>query len=88
MTRRSKIIDSEARPLRGLDRLFRTAFVIIPIGVIGNVAFSYFTTDRSFFATIVDELRRREREGGWRIIGRVRLGESLFYTRTSGGAGS
>lgn len=54
MTRRSKIIDSEARPLRGLDRLFRTAFVIIPIGVIGNVAFSYFTTDRTFFATIVD----------------------------------
>lgn len=42
----------DRRPFRGLDRLFRTTFIIIPIGVLGNVLFSYLTTDRSFLRTV------------------------------------
>jgi glycosyltransferase 2 family protein len=43
---------------RGLDKLFRTAFLIIPIGVIGNVAFSLFVTDREMLAAIGEFDRR------------------------------
>ena len=38
--------------VRGLDRLFRTALVIIPIGVIGNIAFSLLVTERALLATL------------------------------------
>ncbi len=37
---------------RGLDRLFRTALVIIPIGVAGNIAFSLLVTDRAMLAAV------------------------------------
>ena len=38
--------------VRGLDKLFRTALVIIPIGVVGNIAFSLLVTDREILSTI------------------------------------
>jgi len=37
---------------RGLDKLLRTAFIIIPIGVIGNVGFSLLVTDRTLLASV------------------------------------
>jgi len=37
---------------RGLDKLFRTAFLIIPIGIIGNIVFSLLVTDRELLAAI------------------------------------
>lgn len=37
-------------PGRGLHRLFRTSLIIIPIGVLGNLAFSLATTNRAMFA--------------------------------------
>jgi uncharacterized protein (TIRG00374 family) len=43
-----------APPRRGIARLFRTALVLIPIGVLGNVAFSYATTDRSVLHSLAD----------------------------------
>ena len=42
----------ERPPLRGLDRLFRTTLVIIPVGVLGNIAFSLLTTERSMLAAL------------------------------------
>lgn len=38
--------------VRGLDRLFRTALVIIPLGVIGNIVLSLLTTDRELLTTL------------------------------------
>ncbi|MQA90729.1 MAG: hypothetical protein GEU90_10900 [Gemmatimonas sp.] len=43
---------SEPRMVRGLDRIFRTALVVIPIGVIGNLAFSLLVTDRDILASV------------------------------------
>jgi glycosyltransferase 2 family protein len=43
---------AEPRMVRNLDRLFRTALVIIPIGVIGNLAFSLLVTDRELLASV------------------------------------
>ncbi|MBW3628830.1 MAG: flippase-like domain-containing protein [Gemmatimonadetes bacterium] len=40
------------RRLRGLDRLFRTSRIIIPIGVLGNITFSLLTTERSLLAAV------------------------------------
>lgn len=37
---------------RGLDRLFRTTLVIIPLGVIGNIVLSLMTTDRELLGTL------------------------------------
>lgn len=37
---------------RGLDKLFRTAMIIIPIGVLGNIAFSLLVTDREILAAL------------------------------------
>jgi len=42
----------EPRMVRNLDRLFRTALIIIPIGVIGNIAFSLLVTDREMLRTV------------------------------------
>lgn len=39
---------------RGLDKLFRTALIIIPIGVVGNVAFSLLVTEREMLSSLVD----------------------------------
>jgi glycosyltransferase 2 family protein len=39
---------------KGLDRVFRTALVIIPIGVIGNIAFSLLVTDREVLTAMRD----------------------------------
>ncbi|HET7322429.1 MAG TPA: hypothetical protein VFI96_08055, partial [Longimicrobiaceae bacterium] len=39
---------------RGLARLFRTALVLIPIGVLGNIAFSFATTDQSVLRAVAD----------------------------------
>ncbi len=36
----------------GLDRIFRTALIIIPIGVIGNIAFSLLVTERELLSTV------------------------------------
>lgn len=38
--------------VRGLDRLFRTALVIIPLGVVGNILLSLLTTDRELLAAM------------------------------------
>lgn len=38
--------------LRGFNRLFRTALVLIPIGVLGNIAFSLLVTDRALLQTL------------------------------------
>lgn len=39
---------------RGFDKLFRTAMIVIPIGVIGNVLFSLWRTDRTLLASLAD----------------------------------
>lgn len=39
-------------PTPTLDKLFKTALVIIPIGVLGNVAFSLLITDRQLLAAL------------------------------------
>jgi len=39
---------------RGLDRLFRAAMLIIPVGIIGNLAFTLAVTDRALLATVGD----------------------------------
>lgn len=44
--------EPEKRRMRGLDRLFRTTRVIIPIGVLGNITFSLLTTERSLLASV------------------------------------
>jgi glycosyltransferase 2 family protein len=38
----------------GLDKLLRTALIIIPIGVAGNIAFSLLVTDRTLLAGLAD----------------------------------
>ena len=43
---------------RGLQRLFKTALVIIPIGVLGNIAFSLLVTDREMLRAL-DEFPRQ-----------------------------
>ena len=43
---------------RSLDRIFRTSLILVPIGVIGNLAFAFYFTDRSFLRNI-GELDRR-----------------------------
>jgi uncharacterized protein (TIRG00374 family) len=40
------------RKLRGFDRLFRTTRIIIPIGVLGNIAFSLLTTQRNLWGSL------------------------------------
>lgn len=37
---------------KGFDKLFRTAMIVIPIGVIGNVLFSLWRTDRAILASL------------------------------------
>lgn len=37
---------------RGLDRLFRTSLYIIPIGVFGNILFTFLTTERSLLTSV------------------------------------
>lgn len=43
---------------RGLDRIFRTSLILVPIGLLGNLAFAFYFTDRSFLGDI-GELDRR-----------------------------
>ena len=38
--------------VRGIDKLFRTALIVIPIGVIGNVAFSLLFTNRALLSAL------------------------------------
>ncbi|MEX2571857.1 MAG: flippase-like domain-containing protein [Gemmatimonadota bacterium] len=40
--------------VRGLNRVFRTALIVIPIGVIGNVLFSLLVTDRALLSAMGD----------------------------------
>jgi uncharacterized protein (TIRG00374 family) len=47
-------IEREPRGGRGFQKLFRTALIIIPIGVLGNIAFSLAVTDRDTLAALVD----------------------------------
>jgi glycosyltransferase 2 family protein len=42
----------ESSAVRGLGKLFRTTLLIIPIGVLGNIAFSIFITDRDVLASV------------------------------------
>ena len=44
--------EPEKRRASGLDRLFRTTRIIIPIGVLGNIVFSLLTTERSLLAAM------------------------------------
>lgn len=44
----------EPRPRVTLDRVFRVALVLIPFGVLGNLALSWATTDRSVLARVPD----------------------------------
>jgi glycosyltransferase 2 family protein len=45
--------EGEARPPpRGFDKLFLAALIIIPIGVIGNIAFSVLVTERAVLASL------------------------------------
>lgn len=39
-------------PRARLDRLFRTSLWIVPVGVLGNIAFSFWATDRSVLASL------------------------------------
>lgn len=39
---------------RGFNRLFRTTLILIPIGVLGNVLFSFLVTDRELLAALPD----------------------------------
>lgn len=39
-------------PMRRLDRIFRTTMLIIPIGVLGNIAFSLLTTERRLLSAL------------------------------------
>jgi glycosyltransferase 2 family protein len=40
--------------LSGLNKLFRTTLILIPIGVLGNIAFSLLVTDRELLAALPD----------------------------------
>lgn len=54
-SRRGEGTREQVRPtgfVAGLDRIFRTALIIIPIGVIGNVAFSLLVTDRELLTMV------------------------------------
>ena len=42
------------RGMRGLNKLFRTTLILIPIGVLGNIAFSLLVTDRELLAGLPD----------------------------------
>jgi glycosyltransferase 2 family protein len=43
---------------RGLDRIFRTSLILVPVGLLGNLAFAWYFTDRSYLSRI-GELDRR-----------------------------
>lgn len=43
---------------RGLDRLFRTSLILVPFGVLGNLALSWFATDHSVLASLDDRPRK------------------------------
>lgn len=45
---------TDPAPRRGLDRLFRTTLILIPVGVLGNVVFSWLVTDRSLLEALPD----------------------------------
>ncbi len=53
-TRTSPPSRTPATPPRGFDKLFRSAMIVIPIGVFGNVLFSLWRTDRSLLASLAD----------------------------------
>lgn len=44
--------EAERPGLRGLNRLFRTTLILIPIGVLGNVLFSLLVTDRELLTAL------------------------------------
>lgn len=44
--------DSRGRLARGLDRVFRTSLVFVPIGVLANLALSWFATDHSVLRSL------------------------------------
>lgn len=67
---------SPAVPMpRGLDRLLRTALVIIPIGVLGNIAFSLAVTDREVLSGVAGFPR------GYLLIA-ILLGIIPWFTNT------
>lgn len=45
---------SDRPALRGLDRLFRTTLILIPVGVLGNLIFSWLVTDETLLASLPD----------------------------------
>jgi uncharacterized protein (TIRG00374 family) len=50
------------RPRGKLDRLFRTSLILVPFGVVGNLALSWFGTDRRVWAGLAD------RPKGWLLL--------------------
>jgi glycosyltransferase 2 family protein len=48
----------EPRTTATFDTLFRTALVLVPIGVLGNIVFSFWMTDRAVFAAMLEFPRR------------------------------
>ncbi len=43
---------------RGLDRIFRTSLILVPFGVLGNLALSWFATDHSVLRNLGDLPRK------------------------------
>ncbi len=51
-SRRETPPEEPKAPVLNFDKLFRTALVVIPIGVLGNILFSLYATDREVLASL------------------------------------
>jgi glycosyltransferase 2 family protein len=49
-----KLLNGDGAPSATFDRLFRTALIVVPIGVFGNIAFSLFATDRDVLRSLLE----------------------------------
>jgi uncharacterized protein (TIRG00374 family) len=45
-------LDAEPKRAFSFERLFRTAMIVVPLGVLGNIVFTLYTTDRGTFAAL------------------------------------
>ncbi len=46
------VLEPESRRALSFNRLLRTALIVVPLGVLGNVVFTLYTTDRGTFAAL------------------------------------
>ncbi|CAN5791392.1 flippase-like domain-containing protein [soil metagenome] len=46
------VLDAEPKRAFSLERLFRTAMIVVPLGVLGNIVFTLYTTDRGTFSAL------------------------------------